>query len=411
MIVAKAPQLAVNDENLLLVEWLKPEGELVHKGEAIGVVETSKAVSEIEAEGDGYFRPVAGPGERVDVEGLLYLLTETPEEPIDQVVAGQKGTGAAAGKPEDASERRWTRKAKLLAEKHGVDIEDVPAVGVVREADVEQFLKSGPARGNSRDLIDGVYTVNRAERVLVIGGGRGAVQVLDVLHRAARQRPVAIVDDNPDAAGKQIMGVGIVGTTRLIADLLRDGAFDAAVIAFSNALAARARIFEELTAQGVPFTNVIDPSVNVHSNVAMGRGNVIIANSRLGACAEIGDNNFMSAFTNLEHHNVLGSHCTFGPGVMTSSRVLIGDRCRFGTGVFIEPGVRVGDDSIIASGSVLTGNVPRGSVVKTRVETVVRPREDRVDARDRSTSPPGHEPHGTSETEHDDRSADRRSAA
>jgi sugar O-acyltransferase (sialic acid O-acetyltransferase NeuD family) len=267
-----------------------------------------------------------------------------------------------------------------LAQKHGIHIEDVPAVGVVREADVERFLAAGPPKQNGQDLIDGVYPVNRAERVLVIGGGRGAVQVLDILHRAARQRPLGIVDDNTAAAGKAIMGVKILGTTRLVADMLSDGAFDAAVIAFSNDLEARARIYQHLTAQGVPFANVIDPSVQIHSNVSMGQGNVIIANSRIGACAVIGDNNFMSAFTNLEHHNDLGSHCTFGPGVMTSSRVHIGDRCRFGTGIFVEPGVRIGDDSIIASGSVLTGSVPRNSVVKTRVEIVVRPREEHVHA-------------------------------
>jgi sugar O-acyltransferase (sialic acid O-acetyltransferase NeuD family) len=385
MIVAVAPQLAVNDENLLLVEWLKSEGDFVRKGEAIGVVETSKAVSEIEAEGDGYFRPVVAPGQRVDVHALLYVLTETREASIDDLVATHQGNGAARrqeGSPESSPERRWTRKAELLAQKHGVNIADVPAVGVVREADVERFLATGSPKQNGQDLIDGVYPVNRAERVLVIGGGRGAVQVLDILHRAVRQRPLGIVDDNPDAAGKTIMGVKILGTTRLVPEMLGDGAMDAAVIAFSNDLEARARIFRDLRAQGVPFANVVDPSVQIHANVSMGQGNVIIANSRLGACAVIGDNNFMSAFTNLEHHNVLGSHCTFGPGVMTSSRVHVGDKCRFGTGVFVEPGVRIGDESIIASGSVLTGSVPRNSVVKTRVETVVRPRGDRVHARD-----------------------------
>jgi membrane protein DedA with SNARE-associated domain len=62
------------------------------------------------------------------------------------------------------------------------------------------------------------------------------------------------------------------------------------VIAFSNDLQARARLFLELTGQGVPFTNVIDPSVKIHSNVAMGKGNVVIANCRFGACAIVGDN-------------------------------------------------------------------------------------------------------------------------
>ena len=380
-LIARAPQLNVNDENILVVEWLKAEGDLVKRGEVVGLLETSKAVSEFEAEESGHFRPVAKPGDRVPVHGILFVLTAAPDQPIEGILAAQAAMAAAPAE-EEPGDKRWTKKAQLLAQKHGIRIEDIPAVGVVREADVEQFLRAresssgaGCQPAATADLIDGVFPTNRAERVLIVGGGRGAVQVLDVIYSTPRQRPVGIVDDNPSAAGKLVMGVKVLGTASLAPKLLRDGLFDAAVIAFSNDLQARARLFLELTGQGVPFTNVIDPSVKIHSNVAMGKGNVVIANCRFGACAIVGDNNFLSAFVNVEHHNVLGSHCTFGPGVMTSSRVIIGDRCRFGTGVFIEPGVKIGPESIIASGSIITSEVPARSIVKARVETVIRPRD------------------------------------
>jgi sugar O-acyltransferase (sialic acid O-acetyltransferase NeuD family) len=386
-LIARAPQLNVNDETILVVQWLKAEGDLVKKGEAVGLLETSKAVSEFEAEGSGYFRPVAQPGDRVPVHGLLFLLTDAADEPVEPILAAHAAATASAAGCQPAAtaehepgEKRWTRKAQLLAQKHGIRMEEIPAVGVVREADVEQFLRarqsSGGAGGQpaaTADLIDGVFPTNRAERVLIVGGGRGAVQVLDVIYRTPRQRPVGILDDNPSATGKLVMGVQVLGPAALAPKLLRDGVFDSAVIAFSNDLQARARLFLELSGQGVPFTNVIDPSVKIHSNVAMGKGNVVIANCRFGACAIVGDNNFLSAFVNIEHHNVLGSHCTFGPGVMTSSRVIIGDRCRFGTGVFIEPGVKIGSESIVASGSIITGDVAARSIVKARVETVIRP--------------------------------------
>jgi acetyltransferase-like isoleucine patch superfamily enzyme len=171
------------------------------------------------------------------------------------------------------------------------------------------------------------------------------------------------------------MGVKVIGTIKEVINLYRAHVFDAAVITFSNDLMARARVFEELIAQEVPFVNVIDPSVRIHSNVCLGVGNVIIANSRIGACTIIGNNNFFSAFTNIEHHNVIGSHCTFGPGVMTSSRVIIEDKVRFGTGIFIEPGVTIGKESIIASGSIITMDIPPRSIVKSKVTVVVRRRE------------------------------------
>ena len=374
MLIVRVPQVGVNDEFVLVVEWLKSPGDLVKKGEHVGSIETSKAVVEVEAEADGHFRPLADADEQVAVDAPLYVLTESPDDPIDHVVA-EKEKHQRARDDEVPSDRRWTKKAEMLARKHGIDIEEIPAVGLLQVADVEQYLKSAsrsPAMAG--DVIDGVYSMNRAERILVIGGGRGAVQVLDIIHAARSQRVIGIVDDNRSAKGKTLMGVEVLGTTDLVRDLHSDGRFDAAIIAFSNNLEARAKTFEKLASSGIPFTNVIDPSVTIHSNVSLGTGNVFIANCRIGACAQIGDNNFLSAYINIEHHNVLGSHCTFGPGVLTSSRVWIGDRVRFGTGIFIEPGVKIGSDCIVASGSILTADVPDNSIVKAKVDVVVRQR-------------------------------------
>jgi len=373
MIVIRAPQLNVNDEEVTLVEWLKEDGQEVKKGEVLGVIETSKATAEIEAEGNGYFRPIAKPGDRVRVGAVLCVLTDTPDEPLDQLFQAEVPAVDHEWQRESFS-RRWTKKAELLARKYGINIEEIPAVGVIREADVEKWAKERVTPAKVRDLVDDVYPDNRATRCLLIGGGRGAVQVLDIIWRTGQLRPVGIVDDNPRLQDKLIMGVKVIGTIQDVLDLYHEGIFDAAVITFSNDLTARARVFEELMRQGVPFVNVIDPSVRIHSNVRLGVGNVIIANSRIGACTVIGNNNFFSAFTNIEHHNTIGSHCTFGPGVMTSSRVIIGDRVRLGTGIFIEPGVTVGDESVIASGSIITMNVPPRSIVKSRVTTVVRHR-------------------------------------
>ena len=373
MLIVRAPQVSVNDEDVLVREWSKADGAQVRVGDLVGYLETSKATFDLEAEADGYFRPAVPAGTRVRVGGIVFVLTDTAAESIESLLAEERA--AQPAKKEESSEvRRWTKKAELLAAKYGVNIADVPAVGVVREADVEQFVLTRVPAAQVKDLIDDVYKTNRAERVLIVGGGRGAVQVLDVLWRAGRQRPVAIVDDSPEMIGKQIMGLKVIGTLAEVPDLLKEGVFDAAVISFSNALEARAKAFEKLSAAGVRFTNAIDPSVQVHMNVSIGTGNVVIANSRLGACAMVGNNNFLSAYTNLEHHNVLGSHCTFGPGVMTSSRVMIGDKIRLGTGVFIEPGVKIGSESIIASGSIITADVPTKSIVKAKTGSVVRRR-------------------------------------
>ena len=109
-------------------------------------------------------------------------------------------------------------------------------------------------------------------------------------------------------------------------------------------------------------------------NVQWGEGNVVMALCHFGACATVGDNNFLSAYCSIEHHCVLGSHCSFGPGVVTSSRVQFGDRVRCGTGIFVEPGIVIGADSVLASGLVIWQNIPPQSLLKAKLGYTLRTR-------------------------------------
>jgi acetyltransferase-like isoleucine patch superfamily enzyme len=96
----------------------------------------------------------------------------------------------------------------------------------------------------------------------------------------------------------------------------------------------------------------------------------------IGTCAVLGDDNFISAHGNIEHHNLWGSHITTGPGVMTSSRVKVGNEVKMGTGVFIQPGLGIGDGVQIASGAVIMRSIPPRHAVKTRIDLEVVPIED-----------------------------------
>jgi len=148
--------------------------------------------------------------------------------------------------------------------------------------------------------------------------------------------------------------------------------FDQLIISISSDLLKRAQIYKTYKKYSIPFANVIDPNVSIHSNVTIGEGNFIMSFCRIGPCSIIGSNNFFSAYVNIDHHNVVKDSSTFGPGLFTSSRVHIGDCVKFGTGVFIEPGVRVGENSVIASGSILTNNIAPKSIVKSIINYKVR---------------------------------------
>ena len=114
----------------------------------------------------------------------------------------------------------------------------------------------------------------------------------------------------------------------------------------------------------IPFINAICPSVRINRNSIIGEGNVICSHVHIGVCTQIANNNFISSNSSIEHHNIIGSHNTWGPSFLTSSRVNIGDRNKFGMNVSIQPGISIGSDCLIASGSIILKSIPSKHYVK-----------------------------------------------
>jgi sugar O-acyltransferase (sialic acid O-acetyltransferase NeuD family) len=405
------PQLGANDPSAQILEWLAGEGAHVRAGEPICRVETTKSVSDVEAPTAGYLVPLITPGSDAETGAVIAVLASEPVSAErartwlaeaawrerQHVAQGQ--TTAAAGA---SREGNWTYKAELLARQHGLDIATVPqpATGKITEALVRAHLDQmrqapkptaahGPhsthgahaepesARRAGEDTLDDRYPANKQQRLLLIGGGYGAVQVLDIVHNTPGQRVVAIMDDNPTLVGRRVGGVPVIGgvSAEKAAELFQAGEFDAALCTVSTSIPFRERVFNEWRARGIPFANVIHPSAVIGTNVALGQGNIILALCKVGAAARVGDNNVLSSYCSIEHHCILDNHCSFGPAVITSSGVHIHDRVLCGTGIFIEPFIEIGADSVVGSGCAIWSHIPERSIVKTKPNYVVRRRE------------------------------------
>ena len=119
-------------------------------------------------------------------------------------------------------------------------------------------------------------------------------------------------------------------------------------------------------------TEVVEDA-RLNRGVMLGEGNIICAFVHVGVETRVGNNNFLSAYTSIDHHNLWGSHITTGPAVATSGCVEVEDDVKMGTGIFIQPHITVGKGAQIASGAVLTRSVPAMHAAKTRINTELTP--------------------------------------
>ncbi len=361
------PTSDVNSETGVIVEWKFADGARVEAGDVVADIETSKAVIEVPVTASGFLLQLAAQDAEVPLSAPIAKLFESTEA-LEAHRAAMKAEENAAAEAAASAGVRATAKAKARAAELGVDLASLDTSRLITVKEVEAAVQGAfdPA-----SLPAPLAAPEDTERVLLIGGARGATQVIDIFRGGTGQTAVAIVDDDKSKWGTEVYGVPVVGGSDRIGPLFAEGAFDAVVIAISTSVAARRKLRELCASLSVPLTNAIDKTSKVASEVTMGRGNVLCAFVQIGTSAIVGDNNFISAYNSFEHHNILGSDISTGPGCVTSSRVKIGDRCRLGTGIFIEPGVELGEEVRVASGSVLLKSVPAKHTVKQKVVTTV----------------------------------------
>ena len=360
------PTSDVNSDTAIVAVWHVTDRSHVSAGVIVAEVETSKSVLEVAAPESGYLLRCAEEGEEIVLASPLAYLFATSDA-LDKHAAHLAEAAAAACASSDGG--RATAPAIRRAAELWVDLASLPGrelvtVRVVEAAAGERSAAPPPQLPMPLSAPSGV------ERIALIGAGLGATQVIDILATDTSKRAVAIVDDDHERWGGRVAGVPVVGGTQQLREHYDEGRFESTVVCISTSVPARTRFRQLCGELGIPLANAIHPTARICAEVEIGAGNVVCAFCHLGVGTRIGDNNFLSAYNSFDHHNVLGSDISTGPGCMTSGLVHIGDRARFGTGIFVEPHVEIGAGVQVASGAVIVSSVPAEHAIKRRVATM-----------------------------------------
>lgn len=193
----RVPRETVNDDVVTVQAWQRAHGDSVRKGECVVHIETSKAVLEVEAEGDGYLEVLHAAGAEVPVGELIgRVLTSPPpalrlhkdEPPAPAEPARPAGIPIGNGVPARSSNRLRDRmeakgdepegrqpaatpeaahpeptypdaavqtaiskKAQRLIDEHAIDPAVFAHLPLVREADVIRYLEQRAAERLRRE--------------------------------------------------------------------------------------------------------------------------------------------------------------------------------------------------------------------------------------------------------------------
>jgi pyruvate/2-oxoglutarate dehydrogenase complex dihydrolipoamide acyltransferase (E2) component len=152
----RIPHEQVNDQSVLLVEWMAADGAEVKAGQPIAIIETSKSTAEIEAPAAGFLRHGAAVNTELPVAAVFCHITASATEPLPTSApapaprAAEPAPQAAAAQPAAAAaavgETTFSKKALDLIAQHGLAKELFAGKGLVREADVQAVLAQSSGR-------------------------------------------------------------------------------------------------------------------------------------------------------------------------------------------------------------------------------------------------------------------------
>lgn len=361
------PKLGTNIEYGTIVEWKKKEGEPVNKGEVLFVVETSKAVFDVESEYDGFLRKVfCREGESVCFTEPVAILTEDMEEDTGDF---PKGKDAPAPRPKRHHEKKREELVSILKEGRAKDAQRPTRYAATPAAkrlsgefkiDLEKVAFAFGAQVIDEKLI---LKYRGRKKVGIYGAGLGAKQAKELLRHRDGLVVVGLFDDNPQVKGKEMLGLKVLGGWDEFMDMASDNTIDSVVVSLHSEY--RRKLVEKISREA-PFIELlplVDPRAVISEGVIVSNGSFIEAGSVVGPDTFIGDGVIVDMGAVVSHDCHIGAHSHLSPGCVLSGIVRLEENVLVGVGASINSQVTVGRNAVITPGSAVVCDIPDDAVV------------------------------------------------
>lgn len=396
----RVPRINVNDDTVVLVQWLVESGQHVEAGADLFVVETSKAATSIPADAAGTLLVDVAAGGEVRVGDVIGRLTATGASVARPGASGRHESGSAPARAPQTDQPaaiapsaegvRITKAAEALARELGIDPASIPAAGVIRESDVRAHHEAMRAR-NAREVSAVAPTATPAfehatradaassapQRDWLDGAATDGLVGPALLEQIARDREgfARLSSDFKIWLYRQhgaVIGHGVTIGAGTVIESPRIVIGDETSIGKNVVVRARAFVIGRLGEIG-DNTKVLGGAF-IAGDVVGIRFNAVFVGFNAARTCRIGDNTFIAydTYINTEADVTIGRHVCLAPGVRLYTHrkwlsplegysvgfapIIIGDDSHLGSGVAVLPGVSIGQRVTVMANSVVATN-------------------------------------------------------
>jgi len=193
-------------------------------------------------------------------------------------------------------------------------------------------------------------------KIVILGTGSTAQSIASII-LSNRDFQVVGFTSNKREEGKLILGVKVIGTHDILADLFRQGVRGAvAAVGYDNKI--REKYFYELKDIGFELINVVHHSALIDQSAEIGEGVVIGPGSIILPMVKIGRNTQLEAGVIVGANAQIGDNVYIGIGCNISGASCIKRNAFLSPGCSIAPLVTVGKNAKVAPAASVTKNIP-----------------------------------------------------
>jgi len=201
--------------------------------------------------------------------------------------------------------------------------------------------------------------------VLVVGAGGHAKVVIATLQADGRAIG-GVLDDAPEAGGRHVLGVPVVGPTSQLAEHTGEAVLAIGANGVRQRLAA--------AHPHVEWATVVHPRAVVHESVCLGAGTVVFAGAVLQPDTVVGAHAIVNTGATVDHDGMLGDYVHVAPGSHLSGGVTLEEGVFVGVGGLCIPGVSVGAWATVGAGACVVRDLsPNVTAVGVPARPLSRP--------------------------------------
>lgn len=357
-IPVEIPLLNPNEPDARLASLNVSEGQWVHPGDLLCVLETTKATAEILAETGGFIAGLnAQAGQLLRAGDILCYISPEKDWVPEIRAEARSGDPALSGESPGVAGLRITRPALRLARESGVDLADLPVGPLVTEKTVREFLQKAGNAGKPPMDFD-------PAAIIVYGGGGHGKSVIDLLRSLGRYTIHGVIDDGIPP-GESILGLPVLGGSGVLSNLIQHGIRQAVnAVGGIGDLQSRLLVFQHLKDAGFTCPSIVHPSAVVEPSAHLAEGVQVFPQAYVGSDARLGFGVIINTGAIISHDCQIDDYANLSPAAVLAGGVRIGRMVLVGMGATINLGVQIGEAARIGNGATVKADVPPGGIVR-----------------------------------------------